>query len=162
VLHSFRHRGARLALACSCSVAAAAITAPVASAGRSTLEALRDRPKTTITKAPKRKTSQRRARFAFSSDGSGVSFQCRLDGASLSPCDSPATFRRLEPGRHALRVRAVDAAGNVDATPAVHRWKVVGAYDPEQDVEGNDLPPPPGSPAAQFEQECAAHPVICT
>jgi hypothetical protein len=34
-------------------------------------------------------------------------------------------------------------------------------YNPEQDVEGNDIPPPPGSPAAQFEKECAAHPGIC-
>jgi hypothetical protein len=34
-------------------------------------------------------------------------------------------------------------------------------YDPEQDVPGNDIPPPPGSPQAQFEQECAQNPEIC-
>ena len=36
-----------------------------------------------------------------------------------------------------------------------------GAYDPEQDVEGNDLAPPKGSPAEQFEKECKENPGIC-
>lgn len=36
-----------------------------------------------------------------------------------------------------------------------------GAYDPEQDVEGNDIPPPPGSPAEKFEKACAENPGIC-
>jgi hypothetical protein len=35
------------------------------------------------------------------------------------------------------------------------------AYDPEQDVEGHDIPPPKGSPAEQFEKECAENPEIC-
>jgi hypothetical protein len=36
-----------------------------------------------------------------------------------------------------------------------------GTYDPEKDVEGHDIPPPPGSPAEQFEKECAENPEIC-
>jgi hypothetical protein len=35
------------------------------------------------------------------------------------------------------------------------------SYDPEKDVEGHDIPPPPGSPAEQFEKECAENPGIC-
>jgi hypothetical protein len=35
------------------------------------------------------------------------------------------------------------------------------AYDPEQDSPENDIPPPPGSPAEQFEQECEQNPEIC-
>jgi hypothetical protein len=34
-------------------------------------------------------------------------------------------------------------------------------HDPEEDTEENDVPPPPGSPAEQFEQECEANPEIC-
>jgi hypothetical protein len=34
-------------------------------------------------------------------------------------------------------------------------------YDPEQDSPENDVPPPPGSPAEQFEQECEQNPEIC-
>src|SRR5215216_2744699 len=50
-----------------------------------------------------------------------------------------------------------------DTGPTVPESGGVGADDhqSEQDVEGNDVPPPPGSPAEQFEQECEAHPEIC-
>jgi hypothetical protein len=62
--------------------------------------------------------------------------------------------------------------GGSDQTPADTGTTVpesggVGAddVDPEQhageDTEQNDLPPPPGSPAEQFEQECEANPEIC-
>jgi hypothetical protein len=34
-------------------------------------------------------------------------------------------------------------------------------HDTEEDTEENDVPPPPGSPAEQFEQECEANPEIC-
>jgi hypothetical protein len=44
-------------------------------------------------------------------------FRCALDGAPLRPC--PARFTvRLAPGRHALRVRALDPAGN--GSPLAH------------------------------------------
>ena len=67
----------------------------------------------------------------------------------------------MKRGRHVLRVAAVGGARLVDPTPAVHRWRIARRYNPELDVEGNDLPPPPGSPAAKFEQHCIEHPAIC-
>jgi hypothetical protein len=46
-----------------------------------------------------------------------------------------------------------------DTGPTVPETGGVGVE--EQDTEENDLPPPPGSPAEQFEQECEQHPEIC-
>ncbi len=50
-----------------------------------------------------------------------------------------------------------------DTGPTVPESGGVGSedYDPEQDVPGHDIPPPPGSPQEQFEQECAENPGIC-
>ncbi len=82
-------------------------------------------PETAIDSAPPRRSKRRRARFTFSSSEQGSSFECSRNGRLFKPCSSPKTYRRLDPGRYELRVRAVDAAGNADPTPAKHRWKVV-------------------------------------
>jgi hypothetical protein len=55
--------------------------------------------------------------FTFGSSEPGTTFQCSLDGATFAVCRSPYSLSGLAPGRHVLRVRAVDAAGNVDPTP---------------------------------------------
>ncbi|MFT4034935.1 MAG: hypothetical protein QM679_05115 [Patulibacter sp.] len=44
--------------------------------------------------------------------------QCRLDSGSWSACTSPHTTAALTEGSHSFAVRAVDEAGNADATPA--------------------------------------------
>jgi DNA-binding beta-propeller fold protein YncE len=82
-----------------------------------------DPPETTITKKPKKKTKKRKARFKFASDEPGSTFQCKLDKKDFKPCD-PAEKFKVKRRKHKLRVRAVDAAGNVDPTPAKHKWKV--------------------------------------
>ena len=56
--------------------------------------------------------------------GGGDSYECRLDGGAFAACDDPVSFNGLAAGPHTLEVRARDAAGNVDATPAVHTWTV--------------------------------------
>lgn len=81
-------------------------------------------PETEITKQPKRKTKAKRAELRFSSAEAGVSFECSFDGAAFTPCISP-TFKTVGKGKHAFQVRAVDAAGNADSTPAIATWKVV-------------------------------------
>lgn len=51
-----------------------------------------------------------------------------------------------------------------DTGPTVPESGGVGAedtYDPEQDTEENDLPPPAGSPQEQFEQACDENPGLC-
>ncbi len=82
-------------------------------------------PETTIDKSPKRKVTSRHATFKFSSNESGARFECRLDGDEYAPCESPKKYKRLARGKHTFRVRATDAANNVDTTPARREFKVV-------------------------------------
>lgn len=81
-------------------------------------------PQTRIVKKPKRKSRVRRAKFSFSSSESGSTFRCKLDDGAYRDCRGSYT-KRVKPGKHVLRVKAVDAAGNADATPAVWRWRVL-------------------------------------
>lgn len=86
-----------------------------------------DAPETTITSAPKRrvKTKRKRAKvtLSFSSDESGGAFECALDREPFAPCTSPVKVK-VKKGKHTFSVRAVDAAGNADATPATAKFKV--------------------------------------
>ena len=52
-----------------------------------------------------------------------TSFTCSLDGSTYTPCDTPTSYSDLDPGWHTFAVRATDAAGNVDPSPATVRWR---------------------------------------
>ena len=67
---------------------------------------------------------RRNAKFTFSSSESDSTFECRLDRKPFESCASPRTYRRLKRGKHKLRVRATDQAGNADPTPAVANFKI--------------------------------------
>src|SRR5262249_54442876 len=56
--------------------------------------------------------------WCFTSDESGSTFQCRVDAAQFETCVSPFTSVALSEGTHTFEVRATDAAGNTDASPA--------------------------------------------
>jgi len=81
-------------------------------------------PETTINTGPSGTVSIRLASFAFSSNETGSTFECALDGASLSLCTSPASYSALADGPHKFVVRATDPAGNVDMTAASQSWLV--------------------------------------
>jgi hypothetical protein len=82
-------------------------------------------PQTTILSTPASQTNDQTASFAFSSSEPGSTFECRLDGAAtFTPCVSPKTYAGLAEGAHTFRVRARDAAGNIDATPDTHAWTI--------------------------------------
>ena len=82
-------------------------------------------PDTTIAAGPSGTMSSTSASFTFLSSETGT-FECALDSAAFVACSSPETYSALAPGPHAFEVRAVDAAGNRDASPARRTWTVVG------------------------------------
>lgn len=81
-------------------------------------------PDTTVTSCPPNPCGLASASFAFNSDDSTATFEASLDGAAFSPATSPKSFTGLLDGSHTFQVRALDAAGNVDLTPASYTWTV--------------------------------------
>jgi len=81
-------------------------------------------PQTAITSGPSGTVGSASASFAFSSSEAGSTFQCKLDGGAWSGCSSPKSYSGLADGGHAFSVRATDAAGNADPTPATRSWTV--------------------------------------
>jgi hypothetical protein len=82
-------------------------------------------PETRFISPPRRVVLGRTVRIPFEADESGVTFKCRLDGASFEPCRSPSRLRELARGPHSLEVLATDSAGNVEESAAVHNFRVV-------------------------------------
>jgi CSLREA domain-containing protein len=81
-----------------------------------------DAPQTSIMIAPPRRVARTWAKFRFGSDEPGSTFLCKLDRRPFKPCRSPRIYRHLRPGRHAFRVKAIDAAGNSDPSAALRRF----------------------------------------
>jgi hypothetical protein len=80
-------------------------------------------PETTITKA-KVNSEKRKAKFIFESSEAKSEFLCKLDKGKFKSCESPAKYKKLKPGKHKFQVAARDAAGNLDASPAVEKFKI--------------------------------------
>jgi len=70
-------------------------------------------------------TRHRRARavFWFGSNEAPVTFLCRVDRRGFRRCGRRYA-RRFPPGRHVVRVKARNSAGEVDRSPAVYRFRV--------------------------------------
>ena len=81
-------------------------------------------PETTIDSGPSGTVSSASASFGFSSSETGSTFQCSLDGVAFATCTSPKDYTGLSDGSHTFEVKATDAAGNTDATPATRSWSV--------------------------------------
>jgi hypothetical protein len=86
-----------------------------------------NRPDTTIDSGPADPTADTTASFTFQGTdaGTGVArLECALDGAPFDVCSSGVSYNSLAIGAHTFAVRAVDAAGNVDDTPATYAWTI--------------------------------------
>jgi hypothetical protein len=83
-------------------------------------------PDTTITptSTPSNPTTSKKAQFKFTSTESGGTFQCSLDNAPFVTCNSPENYNGLGTGSHNFKVKAIDAAGNVDPWPASFTWTI--------------------------------------
>ncbi|MFY1830716.1 cell envelope biogenesis protein OmpA, partial [Myxococcus fulvus] len=101
-------------------------------------------PDTRILSGPPLTEAPADATFVFESTEPGSTFECSLDGAAWTPCTNPAAFTNLALGAHTLEVRAVDAAGNVDDSPASYAWVITadsdgdGLTDAEEVALGTD------------------------
>jgi hypothetical protein len=96
-------------------------------------------PNTSITTPPSDPTSDTTPSFSFSSPES-VLFECQVDGGAFLPCGSASAATTgsdtvgepfvVNDDEHTIAVRARDAAGNVDASPATATFSVVVPFDP--------------------------------
>ena len=87
-------------------------------------------PETVISSGPQSSTTSTSAKFEFLSPETGSTFECKLDTAAYAACTSPKDYTNLTVGQHTFQVRATDAAGNVDQTPASQQWTIQPGGDP--------------------------------
>ena len=81
-------------------------------------------PDTVIQIGPATLTNQNSANFSFISTEESSTFECSLDQGNFAPCGNPIYFTTLAEGVHVFQVRAHDAPGTVDPTPAIYLWTV--------------------------------------
>src|SRR5262249_8292190 len=81
-------------------------------------------PDTAITAGPSGTVPIASANLSFTSSEPGSTFGCSLDGAPFTACTSPAALTGLAQGPHTFAVRATDAAGHADPSPATLPWTV--------------------------------------
>lgn len=104
-------------------------------------------PDTTIDQAPDLFSRDGQATFWFASSDASASFECRIDHEAQQPCRSPYA-RTLADGTHSFSVRATDAAGNRDDTPAERVW-TIDTIAPDTILTGGP-PPADNSVMAEF------------
>ena len=86
-------------------------------------------PDTTITSGPTNPSTSSSASFSFTGTDdvtatTSLTYECKLDAESFAACTSPKSYSGLSDGSHTFQVRAKDAAGNVDPTPASQTWQI--------------------------------------
>ena len=85
-------------------------------------------PDTNITAGPSGATASERGELPLHRrTEAGSSFECLIDDGDWAACSSPKAYSSLAAGSHTFMVRAVDAAGNEDPTPATAH--VDGGHD---------------------------------
>src|SRR6266511_386084 len=80
-------------------------------------------PDTAVIHRPRDRTRRRKASIEFSSSEAGSTFECSLDSEPFRSCSSPQTVK-VKRGHHSFAVRAIDAGGSADPTPATASWTV--------------------------------------
>ena len=102
-------------------------------------------PDTTITSGPGEGATVTASSVTFGfagTPGDTAKLQCRLDAAAFTDCVSPHTFTGLGDGTHTAAFRAVDAAGNIDPTPAQRSFTV---QTTQNTPPPQSTPPPPSN-----------------
>jgi len=81
-------------------------------------------PDTTLLSGPAGVTMATTATFTFRSSKTPSTFECKIDQGTFAPCVSGVTYSNLARTIHTIAVRAMDAVGNIDPTPASYSWRV--------------------------------------
>jgi subtilisin-like proprotein convertase family protein len=85
-------------------------------------------PQTTITSGPMPgevvESTSAAFQFAATETPGNPPFECRLDGQAFEDCTSPKSYSGLSEGNHTFEVRAIDADGDADPSPASRTWRV--------------------------------------
>jgi hypothetical protein len=82
-------------------------------------------PDSSIGSGPSGPTNSTTAAFEFSATGGAVSYECKLEPTGdWEPCSSGQSYSSLAPGTYTFSVRATDAVGNVESTPATRTFTV--------------------------------------
>ena len=97
---------------------------------------------TTITSSPPAASNSTSASFSFTASDAGPGFECRLDSGAFADCSSSQSYSGLSETAHTFEVRAEDAAGNLDPTPATYAWTV------DQTAPNTSLLSTPSNPSA--------------
>ncbi len=115
-----------------------------------TINSATDGNKSSVTNGGSTKSSS--MTFTFSSNDTGGAeidhFECSIDGASFSACDTPLQFTKLTIGAHTFEVRAEDKVGNADQMPTVFLWTITSPPPPPTPPPStqNITTPPPSIP----------------
>jgi hypothetical protein len=118
-------------------------------------------PDTTITAAPSDPSNNEDPSFSFSSSEAGSSFECKLDAGAFAACTSPQSYTGLTGGSHTFEVKATDAAGNTDATPASHAW-TIDLSPPSVNIDSAPSDPSPDTtPTFEFSASEAGSTFEC-
>ncbi len=92
----------------------------------------------------------------FAATEDSVTFELKLDSGNFSLTTDPRVLSGLSDGEHTIEVRAIDAAGNLDPTPATRTW-IVDATAPDTEiVSGPDSLTAAASATFDFSSELDA------
>ena len=85
----------------------------------------------TITSGPAERTESRSATFEFTSDDPDAIFECSLDGANFTICNSPKTYNGLLYAEHTFQVQEHTGPDPIiDPVPATYTWTVADDTEP--------------------------------
>ena len=113
-------------------------------------------PETTIRSGPTGTTASRVAGFALAADADAVRGECRLDGGPWQTCLNSVSYSNLANGSHTFEVKAVDAVGNTDPTPATRTWIV----DPDSTTSSVQATAPPGGQVSNDPTNAGPSPAL--
>jgi DNA-binding beta-propeller fold protein YncE len=107
-------------------------------------------PETTITNNPTPTLiNENTLTVGLAASENSSSFEASLDGGDFETVSAPYEITNLADGNHTLAVRAIDAAGNADPSPATLDWQVDTSLP--QTTATIDVSTPTNSTSATFQ-----------